>query len=463
MTSFNQERFSRFLFISLFMFMGISLALVMGSLYWMFSSSMTKEFTNEVRARQAEVNMILHGQFTMIGSKLNELSLDNSLRVNLMLGIDKRLEEQLTINSAFPEGTEIVLLDHKTRRFYPNATVTGKEHTSYLQTLSMADTPQYRHFIPFDDTSLVTIWSVPVMRREERLGTLFAVYDLARDTTFWERVVDNKVEGIYFRVGTDFVNLETRDILKNPAEIDMISDILGKNSPGMVVTSLKDFPGLAYVVSSKPLLDRKHSLILMLSCLLGVVTILTLLMSSMLARKVAAPLNDMVMQMSSIADEPFSRLLQTGRIPYTEFRALGQAFNQVITRLTEVKDREDRARNFLDAILNTAADPIFVKNDRSELIIINDAFCDLMVMSREELIGKADYQIHDPKEAEVFQKIDAGILATEKPSINENTISTRTGRKRLISTKKTLLVNPVTGERFNCCLLCNRVFYWFRD
>jgi len=448
MTSFTQERFSRFLFISLLMFMGISLALVMGSLYWVLSRSMSKEFTNEIRARQAEMNMILHGQFTMIGSKLYEFSLDNSLRVNLMLGMDKRLEEQLAINSAFPEGTEIILLNHKTRRFYPCATVPGKERTSYLQSLSMDDTAQCRQFISLDESSLVSIWSVPVMRRDERLGTLFAVYDLARDTTFWERVVGNKADGIYFRVGTDLVNLETRDILKSPAEIDIISDILGKNSPGMIVTSLKDFPGLVYAVSSKPLYDRKHSLILMLSGLLGVVTILTLFMSSMLARKVAIPLTDMVTQMSSIADEPFSRLLQTGRIPYTEFRALGQAFNQVLTRLTEVKEREDRARNFLDAILNTAADPIFVKNDRSELIIINDAFCHLMDMSREELIGKADHQIHDPHEARVFNEIDAGILANQKPSINENTITSRTGRKRLISTKKTLLVNPVTNERF---------------
>ncbi|MBN2297508.1 MAG: hypothetical protein JXM72_02885, partial [Deltaproteobacteria bacterium] len=243
------------MFVSLLMFMGVSLTLVMGSLYWMLSRSMDKEFTNEIRARQAEINMILHEQFTMIGSKLNEFSLDNALRVNLMLGMDQRLEERLSIRSTFPEGTDAILLDHRTKRLYPHDRDISPELANHLQTMAEADTIQCERFVSLDESSLVSIWSVPVVRRDERLGTVFAVYDLARDSTLWQRIVGNDAEDIYLHMDEELVNLKTLDVLDNPAGSAMFFDTGNKNPPGMFVVSLKDFPTLSYVVSSKPLSD----------------------------------------------------------------------------------------------------------------------------------------------------------------------------------------------------------------
>ncbi len=448
MNRMPQKRFSRFLFLSMLVFMGISLTLVMGSLYWMISRSINKEFNNEVRARQAEVNMILHERFSMIGSKLNELSLDNALRVNLMLGMDHLLEEQLGIQYAFPEGTQTILLDHKTQQFYPHKTSADSRLTRQLQAMAAADTVQCERFISPDGLARVSIWSVPVMRRDDRLGTLFAVYDLARDSTFWERIAGSDAEGIYLHTDSGQVNLESLETITCPASTDATSGLPPEVLPGMVMTPLEGFPGLSYVAPSEPLRERKRSLIWMLSGLLAVVTMLTVFMSTMLARRVATPLDTMVAQVSSIADEPFGRLLQTEQIPYAEFRTLGQAFNQVLAQLMKVRDQEERSRNFLDAILNTAADPIFVKNDRSELIIINDAFCVLLEMPREKLVGKADESIYDPQEAQVFLQADARVLNTGTPCVSEEPVTSRTGMKRLVSTKKTLLVNSVTGERF---------------
>ncbi len=448
MNSRPQKRFSRFLFLSMLVFMGISLTLVMGSLYMMLSRSMNKEFSNGLRARQAEVDMILHGRFNRIGSKLNELSLNNVLRVSLMLGMDQRLEEQLEIQYAFPEGTETILLDQNTQRYYPREKQNNRNLINHLQAMAAEDTVQCTPFISLDGSAWLSIWSVPVMRRDERLGTLFAVYDLARDATFWKRVEGDKGEGIYLRAGSGLVNLKTLDILKSPAGRGLSSGVTLEVLPGMVMKSLHDFKGLSYVAPSKPLHDSKRLLIWRLSGLLAVVTLLTIFMSIMLARRVATPLDDMVAQVSSIADEPFSRLLQTERISYAEFKALGQAFNQVLTQLMEVKEQEDRARNFMDAIINTAGDPIFVKNDRSELIIINDAFCDMLEFPREEIIGKTDDQIYTPQEARAFQQTDAQVWATAEPCVNEESVASQTGKNRLISTKKTLLVNSVTNERF---------------
>ncbi len=448
MTPLIQIRFSRSLFISMLAFMGISLALVMGSLYWMLSRSMDQEFSNEVRARQVEVGMLLNERFMGIGSKLGALALDNALRVNLMLGMDQMLEEQLAIQYAFPEGTRTLLFDHRTQQLYPRARSGDKRLAARLQSLALADSAQCQRFVALGDSERVSILSVPVMRRDERLGTLFALYDLARDASFWEHTAGLEAEGIYLWDGTGFLNLRTGQLRQVPIDCAPSSGTIPAAFPGMVVTDLKGFPGLSYVVSSKPLSARKRALIWMLGGLLVFVTILTLLMSTLLARRVANPLDTMVAQMASIAEEPFSRLLKTERIPYTEFRSLGQAFNQVLTRLAEVKGQEDRARNFLDTILNTAADPIFVKNERSELIIINDAFCDLLELPRDKLIGQSDESFRDALLAHKFLEVDARVLSGGGPCVSEVDIVSRTGKERLISTKKTLLVNPVTGERF---------------
>lgn len=448
MTFFPTERFSRFLFVSMLIFMGITLALVMGSLYWMLSISIGKEFANEVRARQAEVDMTLHENFTRIGSKLNELSLDNSLRVNLMLGMDQRIDEQLSMESAFPEGARIILYNDDWQRIYPQHSLIKEDLAAVLLAMGQENTQQCKRFVPLDESGLVSIWSVPVMRRDERLGTLFTVYDLSRDAVFWKRAKDTSSANIYLHVGTDLINLRTLEVLKSITGTDMSPELSTGIIPGMIVTSLKDFPGLSYVVSSKSLRDRKRSLFWMLSGMLVCVIVLTFLMSSMLVRKLAKPLDNMVAQVSSIADEPFSTLLQTDQIPYSEFKTLGMAFNQVLARLLEVKDQENQAHNFLNAIINTAADPIFVKNDRRERIIVNDAYCDLVEVPRDELIGHTDEQIHNQDEAMLFRETDLYVLETGMTSEDENIVTSRTGKERQISTKKTLLVNPVTGERF---------------
>ena len=65
--------------------------------------------------------------------------------------------------------------------------------------------------------------------------------------------------------------------------------------------------------------------------------------------------------------------------------------------ITERKLAEQKlaeSRNFLDRIINTVPDPIFVKDRQHRGVMVNDAFCHLMGLQREELLGKSDHD-HD--------------------------------------------------------------------
>ena len=90
---------------------------------------------------------------------------------------------------------------------------------------------------------------------------------------------------------------------------------------------------------------------------------------------------------------------------------------------------------------------MFVKDSRHLFVLVNDAFCAFLGRSREELLGKSDFDFFPRDQAEVFWAKDDAVLRTGQADINEELITDRMGRVRTILTKKTLYTNP-RGEKF---------------
>ena len=122
------------------------------------------------------------------------------------------------------------------------------------------------------------------------------------------------------------------------------------------------------------------------------------------------------------------------------------------TKLAGRKRAEQKlaeSRSFLDRIINSISDPIFVKDRRHRGVLVNDAFCHLMGFKREELLGKSDHD-HDcltRAQADEFRSTDELVFATGKENINEETITAADGTVHLLITKKTLYTDE-TGEKF---------------
>jgi PAS domain S-box-containing protein len=102
---------------------------------------------------------------------------------------------------------------------------------------------------------------------------------------------------------------------------------------------------------------------------------------------------------------------------------------------------------FLKNIINTIPDPIFVKDEEHKLILMNNASCERMGCTAEELIGKSDHDLFPKEHADVLREKDEQVFREGKTIINEEEIIVR-GRSQVISILKTLFEDTFTGNKY---------------
>ncbi len=119
--------------------------------------------------------------------------------------------------------------------------------------------------------------------------------------------------------------------------------------------------------------------------------------------------------------------------------------------LTKIRNHETtqslrESREFLDSVINSIADPIFVKDEKHCWIALNDALCRMFGFSRAEMLGKTDYDLFPKAQADVFWAHDDMVMASDRVDINEEEI-TGANRTYTISTIKSSFTNPTTGRK----------------
>ncbi|MDF5737181.1 MULTISPECIES: PAS domain S-box protein [unclassified Nostoc] len=102
---------------------------------------------------------------------------------------------------------------------------------------------------------------------------------------------------------------------------------------------------------------------------------------------------------------------------------------------------------FLHEMINSICDPIFVKDRQHRWVLLNDAYCDFVGHSREELIGKSDYDFFLQAEADVFRQKDELVFTANITNENQDLFTDAQGIAHLISTKKSCFEDE-TGNKF---------------
>ena len=75
--------------------------------------------------------------------------------------------------------------------------------------------------------------------------------------------------------------------------------------------------------------------------------------------------------------------------------------DRVAWRTMELKAANEalkRSRDYLDMIINSISDPIFVMDREHRLVLVNDAFCSIMALPKEEILGKVAYDFSFPRQ-----------------------------------------------------------------
>lgn len=118
-------------------------------------------------------------------------------------------------------------------------------------------------------------------------------------------------------------------------------------------------------------------------------------------------------------------------------QCVGVAFDNV-TEKWQARQAQMESEGFLQQIINSVADPIFVKDHNHRLVLINDAMCRLIGRERGELMGKSDHDLFPAAEADVFHDRDERVFESGQENTNEEIITDAQGVKHTIATKKML-------------------------
>lgn len=103
---------------------------------------------------------------------------------------------------------------------------------------------------------------------------------------------------------------------------------------------------------------------------------------------------------------------------------------------------------FLNNIINSIDDPIFVKDEQHKWVLLNDACCRQIGHERKILIGKTDFDFHPQAEAQEFWDKDALVLKTGEVNLNREHVTYPDGSIHVVSTKKSLLTDSKTGRKY---------------
>ena len=150
----------------------------------------------------------------------------------------------------------------------------------------------------------------------------------------------------------------------------------------------------------------------------------------------------------------FTPIALIALVAFSWSRAMRYQVSKKTTELeTELRERRraeeelSRARIQLDSIINSIADPVFVKDRDHRWILLNDAYCRFMGHRRDELIGRSDYDFFPPEEAEVFWQKDELVFETGKENINEENFTDASNTPHIIATKKALYTDAM-GQKY---------------
>ena len=120
---------------------------------------------------------------------------------------------------------------------------------------------------------------------------------------------------------------------------------------------------------------------------------------------------------------------------------------QSLLSFHSIEEKEDEIDKYAHTILNNMGDAVFVKDDESRLLLVNDAFCDMFNLPRTEIIGKTLAENVPPDERESFLKIDKQVLLDGIENINEESLTIDKDQRRILSTRKSRFIDT-NGRKF---------------
>ena len=119
---------------------------------------------------------------------------------------------------------------------------------------------------------------------------------------------------------------------------------------------------------------------------------------------------------------------------------VGLALAWALVMMVRAHTEEELARSmeFLNRIINTIPDPIFVKDNQNRWVVLNEAYARFVGASLQELIGKTVHDVFPKPEADLFLTRDEETFLQQREREDEEVLTDLFGEVHYISTKRSL-------------------------
>ena len=372
----------------------LSVLLILGALYRYFGKQVESEFHKKLLAQKGQVEIILKNRFSEIRQVLQDISSDNIILVTVMLEAKTQLQDRIIQN--YPPKDGLFCFVKKIGESSP-APGGYPGLSPYLIEFAITNGTYGDIVEDGETTRYLWLFSAPVMHQTRRMGTVYALYDLAQDHNLKE-TVHQTVNGDISIIKSDhLLNFATGISLPlSPRQQQKISrrhefHPLSKN---VIVSKLDGFGNLCFQSSMESLIREKRKITLWMGVFSVLILAVSTVTSVFLGRKMTTPLREMTKKAIQISEGQKDLLFETSKKNYWEFNQLSQAFNYMLKNL---KDAEEYSR--YRELLQNVDDAVYILDLDGNIVEANDAAYSQLGYSRDDFFKLNIARIIAPEDA----------------------------------------------------------------
>jgi len=145
--------------------------------------------------------------------------------------------------------------------------------------------------------------------------------------------------------------------------------------------------------------------------------------------------------------ETYGILAVTGAgLSKAEVPAISAFANQTAIALENARTRQslESSKRFLEKVIDSSPDPIFIKDRQHRILNVNRALCDIYGLTKEEVMGKTDHDLFPREQADRFwETTETAFVTGQVVDVPEESATDRDSNVHCIHTRKA----PIQDER----------------
>ncbi len=142
---------------------------------------------------------------------------------------------------------------------------------------------------------------------------------------------------------------------------------------------------------------------------------------------------------SQIRDNGQTIAIRTSKLPLKDKngRIIGLFGSyEDISDISQQKQKTENAQDFLEKAIDSISNPIFVKDTNHHWVLLNDAYCEFLGYSKEEMLGKSEPDFYSQEQADIYWAKDELVMLSGGQETEEEPFTDKEGNEKIIVTKK---------------------------